>query len=290
MRRKKISVVLDQKDSLYFERRIVRCDDCGLLFVNPQPAEEELRVLYDGELSGGGRAMFWDRRKKKYVVHESDAKNEKGAQKTALEKPPAGKPGPVERRAGHRMRVIRKLAPPPRRVLDIGCNDGCFLLAAKENGYQGEGIEISSTLAEIARRKTGFDVFCGTMEQYVESGNRRSFDVVTLWDVVEHLLDPKATLKVINGLQDSNGILGISTVNLMNYRYLRYGEKWRGFRESQEHIIFFSHQTLSMLLEKCGYKTIRIVTRMIPAFHLKWLNMFKLGNVLEIYARKTEDA
>lgn len=279
------SVVLDQKDSLYFERRIVRCGGCGLLFVNPQPAGEELEVLYNEELSGGGRAMFWDRRKKDYVLHEGAPAGEKDRKKAV-----AKGSDPVGRRVSHRIRFVSKLAPPPGTVLDIGCRDGCFLLAAKENGYRGEGIEISSTFAEAARDRTGFEVFGGTLEQYAAGGRGASaFDVITLWDVIEHLLDPKSALKEISGLQKTGGILGVSTVNLMNYRYLRHRERWRGFRESQEHVIFFSPRTLSMLLEKSGYATIKVVTRMIPAFHLKWLNLFRLGHVLEVYARKIAD-
>lgn len=277
------SVVLDQKDSLYFARRIVKCGGCGLLYVNPQPDEDDLQALYDGELSGRGRAMFWNREKKDYVLHENE--------------PSGGKAGavvsrgadPVERRAKHRIGTLRKLAPPPRSALDIGCRDGCFLLCAKENGYSGAGIEISSSFAEIARAKTGFEIFSGTLERYAESGGRRKFDVVTLWDVIEHLPDPKAVLEQIGGLQERGGVLGISTVNLMNYRFRRHGARWRGFKESQEHIIFFSARTLSMLLEKCGYAPVRVVTRMIPAFHLKWLNLFRMGHVLEVYARKKAD-
>lgn len=282
------TLVFDHKGSQFFDRRIVKCDGCGLVFVNPQPTLDELKKLYDGEISTNPERLVWDRQQKTYIC-ENGADSESRSSKYPF--PGSGR-SPYTTRYNYRIKFIRKAAPPPGNILDIGCRDGMFLSIAKDNGYDGKGVEISSNHVAIAREKTGFDVFCGTLEQFTEteSAKEQVFDVVTLWDVIEHLNDPAATLKKINGLQAKGGLLAVSTVNLMNYRYLVYKENWRGFREGEEHLFFFTPKTLATLMKKCGYSPVKVETRIIPPFLLKWLNLLKLGHSLEVYAKKTGDS
>jgi len=277
------SLFLDQKDAIYFERRIVTCDDCGLMLVNPQPTEEELAAFYNGDFSVTGKRKLWNRKLKKYTYVETS--------------PSTGQPNehklnhnPQEERVSKRISTLNRIKPPPAGILDIGCREGAFLKKAREKGYECRGVELSSRFAEIARDRAGVEVFCGTLEQFASgscAGER--FEIITLWDVIEHLTDPAATLSEINRLQENGGVLAVSTPNLASYRYYRYGHRWRGFQESQEHIVFFSPATLSNMLEKCGYEPIKVITRKISQQALRWLNLFRMGNVLEIYARKTSD-
>lgn len=261
----------------------MRCSFCSLVYVNPQPTGEELSSLYNEELSHRERRFLWDASKKKYILNEKSADAAADEQSTdASHLTPA-----QARRVLPRISVIRKLAPPPAKVLDIGSREGDFLFHIQKNGYAVQGIEISTDYAAFASKRTGADVFSGTLDEYVALKKRdQQFDVVTMWDVIEHLPDPAAALKLIHGIQPVNGILGISTVNLANYRYLRHGPKWRGFFESQEHIFFFEAGTLSSLMKKCGYRPVKVITRMIPPFFLRWLNLFRLGHSLEIYGKR----
>lgn len=169
---------------------------------------------------------------------------------------------------------------------------GEFLVAARDRNFKPSGVEISEECAQLASANTGLEIFPGTLEQFTASRpeNPPLFDVVTMWDVVEHLTDPAATLKLANSILKTNGLFCLSTVNLNNYRYAIYKNKWRGFAEGQEHTFFFSPRTLDLLLCKCGFKPVKIVTRSIPPILLKWLNIFKLGHELEAYAVKTNDA
>jgi len=268
------SEVLNVADSLYFPRRIVSCANCGMLFVNPVPSREDLEKLYNQELGILGRTT-WDRKKKEYV------------RVTALDAAPAA-PGktPQESRASYRASYLAKLLPPPASLLDAGCKAGDFLLAADRLGYSCRGLEISKQYASHASRKTGCDVFSGTLEELAAEDPGARFDIITLWDVIEHLPDPAATLNSMNSLQETGGLVSVSTPNLRNYRYLAYREKWTGFREGPEHLLFFSPRTLSLLLRKCGYSPVKVSTYQIPPLLLKWLNVFRLGHSLEIVAKK----
>lgn len=276
--------MLKQPDSIYFARDIVRCDKCGLLFVCPQPTEQELAELYNVELSETGRKTKWNSEKKEYEII--------GFKNNGKIEDPTGKfemndNDPVFSRWRRRVGLIQKNFSKEGRVLDVGCNAGEFLYFAKKAGMSGAGIELSSSFANIAKIRTGFEIYKGTLATFPGDGGRGDeFDVVALWDVIEHLKNPAEDLGLIRGLMRPGGVLCVSTVNLMCYRYLRHKGKWRGFYEGHEHLSFFSATTLGMLLERCGFQPVMVKTYDIAPYLLRWLNAFKLGNTLEVYAVK----
>ena len=284
------TLVLDQKDSLYFQRRFLKCNNCGLVFVNPQPSIEELEKLYNDEESFQAGRISWDRSEKRFVLTGKTTHEQADVDSKTSIQIPTDRPL-QKRRAKIRIQILKSVSPPPRRLLDIGCREGDFLEESLRAKYIPRGIEISSQYAQSTCQNLGINIFCGTLEQYVAQRESASetFDIVTLWDVIEHLIDPLSTMRQINSIQKEGDVLAMSTVNLMNYRYLQYGEKWRGFIEGQEHVVFFSSKTISTLFERAGYKSIKILTRSIAPVMLRWLNLFRLGNDLEIYARKTSD-
>lgn len=284
---KVFTTVLEQPEAIYFARTIVKCGACGLLFVNPQPTEDELCRLYNEEIYITEDIQTWDRKKGEYAS-VIQAGGQERADRVNNTEAPRGGLSPVETRANRRIKTIGKLSRPGASLLDIGCRGGVFLAAANRHNFKAAGVEISSECASLARAATGLDVFSGDLEQFaaktLESG--ALFDVVTMWDVIEHLADPASTLKLVKSILNENGLLCLSTVNLNNYRYLVYKNNWRGFSEGQEHTLFFSSDTLGLLLRRCGFKATRIQTRSIPPLFLKWLNLFKLGHDLEAYAIK----
>lgn len=277
--------ILNQADSIYFERNIVKCADCGLVFVCPQPTDAELDELYNVELSETGRKMMWNVVKKQYEIRGFEKQNSRSHEFSESELQ-IDSSDPAFIRWRRRVNLIAKKFPGGRTVLDIGCNAGEFLFFAKKAGMDGMGIELSSLYAEIARKRTGFDVFNGTLSSFSAERSERKFDIVALWDVIEHLKNPAEDLNQINGLMNSGGVLCVSTVNLRCYRYLMHKEDWRGFYEGHEHISFFSPVTLSRLLEQCGFRPVVIRTYNISPVLLRWLNVFRMGNTLEVYAVK----
>jgi len=80
-------------------------------------------------------------------------------------------------------------------MLDVGCNLGFFLSVARAQGYEVHGVEISAESVKYAQEQLNLDVVCGTIE--TASYPDRSFDVITLWDVIEHVPQPIVLLSEI---------------------------------------------------------------------------------------------
>ena len=81
--------------------------------------------------------------------------------------------------------------PPPARVLDVGCGNGEFLVAAKERGYDAEGIDVSEAAAAMVRKRG----VRARAADFLTADLGGAFDVITMWDVVEHLRVPSAFLR-----------------------------------------------------------------------------------------------
>jgi len=131
------------------------------------------------------------------------------------------------------------------RLLDIGCATGTFLRGARNHGnWDLYGVEINEHAAQVARMH-GINVRLGTLEQ---SGFEDAFfDVVTLWDVLEHLHNPASTLREIYRIIKSDGILVIRVPNAISWDAKIFGRYWAGL-DSPRHLYVFTPKTLDALL------------------------------------------
>ena len=107
--------------------------------------------------------------------------------------------------------VKRHMSIPGKKVLDIGCGGGLFLSRMEREGAQVLGIELSDTRAYYAKTKHGFEVVKRTIEDEYWKTHHGTFDVVTLWDVIEHVNYPQATLHSAAEMLVNGGILLIDT-------------------------------------------------------------------------------
>ncbi|MDP1547792.1 MAG: class I SAM-dependent methyltransferase [Anaerolineales bacterium] len=110
-----------------------------------------------------------------------------------------------------------------KRVLDIGCGGGLFLSKMKDAGAEALGIELSDTRAHYTKTKYGFDVVKRTIEDDYWKSFHGTFDVVALWDVIEHVNYPLATLRCAAEMLKSGGMLLIDTP-CRDAFYHRFGE------------------------------------------------------------------
>jgi 2-polyprenyl-3-methyl-5-hydroxy-6-metoxy-1,4-benzoquinol methylase len=168
-------------------------------------------------------------------------------------------------RAAEFLRIVGRYTR-PGRILDVGCSAGFFLERARAEGWTTFGVEISNDTAELARGR-GLDVFTGTLEQ---AGFRRgSFDVVTMWDVLEHVEDPVAEIAITAEVLKEEGLLALSTPNIggifprLSYRAARWTGRWP-HPEPPHHLFQFSKATISRLLKQGGLTTIQILDRRAP--------------------------
>ncbi len=110
------------------------------------------------------------------------------------------------------LRRLRALGlPPGAQVLDLGCARGDFLKFASEEGLAVEGVDLHPVLAEAARER-GFTVHTGDLRELAEGLGPR-FDLVTLWDVIEHVDDPVAVLEACRKVLRPGGLLLFHTGN-----------------------------------------------------------------------------
>ncbi len=137
------------------------------------------------------------------------------------------------------------------RLLDVGAYCGYFLEVAREGGYQAEGLELSRWAAEHARR-AGFTVWCETLTERALSS--ATYDVLTLWDVVEHFADPRAELQAAFRLLRPGGRLYVSTIDAGSLVARLLGSRWPWLMDM--HLFYFDRSTLAVLLEEVGFRVV----------------------------------
>jgi len=134
-------------------------------------------------------------------------------------------------------------------LLDVGCYTGFFLECARERGWQTSGIEPSRWAARYAGDELGFDVYNGPVERY---SSDQKFDVVTLWDVLEHLPNPVEVLSILRRHVRDDGLLVFATHNLDHKVARVLGRHFPLFMEM--HTVHFNNDTLGKLLDKTGFR------------------------------------
>jgi 2-polyprenyl-3-methyl-5-hydroxy-6-metoxy-1,4-benzoquinol methylase len=159
----------------------------------------------------------------------------------------------IRKNAEHSLREIEQYAH-GRDLLDVGCAAGFFVEAARDHGWRGQGIEISDYAASHARR-LGLTVDIGSIED--PPPGLPKFDVVTLWDAIEHLDRPDVALVNIHELLRPGGLLVVSTGDYDSLLRKLTGRRWRLFSD-RTHRVFFTERTLGDLLSKSGFRLRRV--------------------------------
>jgi 2-polyprenyl-3-methyl-5-hydroxy-6-metoxy-1,4-benzoquinol methylase len=112
-------------------------------------------------------------------------------------------------RCTHWLRSLLRHRVPPGRVLELGAAHGGFVGLLRQAGFEATGLELSPAIVELARRTFEVPMLQGTLEE--QDLPAESFDVIALFDVLEHLTDPVATLRRCVGLLRPHGILLVQT-------------------------------------------------------------------------------
>lgn len=135
------------------------------------------------------------------------------------------------------------------RLLDIGCAFGEFLKLAQEKGYNVSGVEVSEPAAEYAKETLGLEVF--NCELASANLGSKEYDIITMWDVIEHLDDPGATLSEVSRLLRPGGMVIISTGDSSSKWARLTGRYWHLLTPPQ-HLFFFNPVSLTKVLEMNG--------------------------------------
>lgn len=196
--------------------RIVQCRCCGFVYANPRNVEADVIKAYE-------------------TVEDPLYLRERAGREITFRKHLAA----MRRYTG---------APNGRRLLDVGAYIGIFVEAARAAGWEAEGVEPSSWAVRLAR-EAGLPVRPGTLA--ANNFPPASFDVITLWDVIEHFGDPRAELDRIFRLLKPGGVVVIHTMDVESFPARLMGRRWPFLMEM--HVVFFSRATLREMLRRAGF-------------------------------------
>jgi len=215
--------------------RVVECARCGHVYVNPRLPAERLHAMYQDEYWASDRAREFG-----YAQYLSEADNY---------------------RRTYRMRseVITPYKGRPGRVLDVGCAAGFFLQVMAEKGWRTTGLEIAVPMLAHATSVLGLtDMHRGDLLSVDLPAGQ--FDVVTLWDVVEHLEDPVQHLRVVRRLLADDGILVLETQDVSSRFARLLGRRWQHYKH-EEHLHHFHPESLRRLLARAGFEILENTPR-----------------------------
>lgn len=255
--------------------RLVRCSRCGLYFSHPRPTAAELAKEY---------SRLSDERYKQEL-------------------------------AGRVLTFKRNLTNLAQYksagdLLDVGAALGVFVNQARKQGYAAVGIEPSWWCVKEAKKLFGLKLRQGTDKDLNRLG--RKFDVVTLWDVLEHVDNPLATLKRLRRALKPGGILAFSTVDIGSGYARLLGRRWPWLMTM--HLYYFDKTTIKKYLAKTGFKLLALkkyhhtisldyllyklnkisrhlywlvkTMKRVFLFNRNFYITFGLGDFMEVYAKK----
>lgn len=152
--------------------------------------------------------------------------------------------------------------PAELRLLDVGCSSGALLRVARTLGFSACGVEPAQQAAATAR-EDGFDVYPGLLQDAAFASG--SFDLVTIFEVIEHLTEPVAVISEIHRILRPRGLLLIGTGNAESWTADMLGARWEYFDISSHggHISFFSPRSIRLLAEKTGFRIEHISTKRV---------------------------
>lgn len=224
---------------------VVKCHACGHIYINPMPDQAFLDAFYTQYLGTEPDTDFYKDHFliDDYMRSESGHKMESRCEKI---KAIAGKDSSL-------------------RLCDIGSGTGAFLYIAARDGFSVRGVEINKELADFAKERFSVDVSCGRLEEL--NFPPESFDIVTLWDAIEHVAQPSRLLKEINRILKRNGLVAIETPNIDSlvhrlaiFCYHASLEKWTKPIEiyNVHHLHYFSPSTIKRCVESNGFRIVSI--------------------------------
>jgi SAM-dependent methyltransferase len=200
--------------------QIVQCRQCGFVYANPRWDSDRLIEAYT-------------------AVEDQTYVAERAGRELTFSK--------------HRESLERITGPGNGRLLlDVGAYIGVFVEVALKGGWQACGVEPSRWAACLAQAR-GLPVIQGT--QAAPELRHKQFDVITMWDVIEHVDSPAAELSKAYELLKPGGIIAVHTMDIESRAAWLMGSRWPWLMDM--HIHYFSQKTLSRMLAQQGFEIIR---------------------------------
>lgn len=264
------------------QRRVRRCSKCTHVYLDVAHDAESIRDMYSGYGNGGQSQYFAG------IDHEVEANLDGYLQRcrTAVRNPNC-----------------------ELHLLDIGCGNGALMRRAQAHGFVAAGVEISASLASLVKDQ----LRCKVYQQFLTELDlpESSFDVVTMYDLIEHAENPRQDLKHVLRILKSGGIFFALTPNdqalLRRISRVLFAASFHSFSDPMrrlyypDHLSYFTARSLSLLLKSTGFELISLESvnqelsrvQLSPIEKLAVRSAFwaskpfsKLGGKLVVYARK----
>ncbi|GMR00591.1 MAG: hypothetical protein BMS9Abin18_1456 [Zetaproteobacteria bacterium] len=147
-------------------------------------------------------------------------------------------------------------------MLDVGCSSGSVLKVGDSLGLKVHGVE-PAPRAAVTARNLGFEVFTGFLHDAKYPNH--AFDIVTLFEVIEHLREPLVLAHEINRILKPGGIWLIGTGNVDSWTAHFMGARWEYFDINKHggHVSFFNPQSISLLAQRSGFEMVEIITKRV---------------------------
>ncbi len=216
----------------------VRCGRCGLVYTSPAKTAENLQKIAD----------------------EWAVKHHASSVKTVWE----GNEHLWEIVYGPRMKRLERYRE-NGRILDVGCSTGDFLACAKSRAWKVHGVELAEHTANIARKRLDCEIRHGTFEH--SNFESEYFDVVTMWDVVEHVLEPRVIVQEAFRVLRPGGALVLFTPNYNALTRRLIFDRWSALTP-ENHMCVFNKSTITRLLNECGGEVVFMRTTDINPYEI----------------------
>ena len=241
-------------------RGLVQCQNCGLVYVSPRPDSNELYALY-GETyfknDDDGTVGYHD-----YIADERN----------------------IRKSFNRRLDLLHRFIQPKtgnNNLLDVGCAVGFFIDEASKRGWQVAGVDVSGFAIDYIKQRFGHAAYNLSILDEATPFQDNSYTLITLWDVIEHVPDPKGHIERIAQLLEQGGIVALMTPDVQSLPARLTGKRWIGYKLSDEHVYYFDVKTLTRMLNEAGLDVIdvrhegKFVTMRLfldrLGFYLPWL-------------------
>jgi len=230
------------------EFNIVKCNQCGLMFTNPVPGKESIASYYESP---------------DYLSHKAadkslTAKIYRSVRTINIKK---------------KYHLIQKFKT-QGKVLEIGTGTGELLKYFHKKNWKTIGIEPNEYAREFARKNYGLEIYDENRLNELES---KSFDVIMLWHVLEHVYELQNRMKQIKKLIKENGFIFIAVPNIDSPDFQKYGKYWAGL-DLPRHLYHFNENGIRKLFYNNSLKLISSYPMKFDAYYVSLLSERYMDN------------
>ena len=222
--------------------KILECKDCGLLYTTPRPNKDEIGKYYKSD-------EYYSHQENKEgfipkVYEKVKSINLKNKYTIATEKTRKGK------------------------ILDIGCGVGDFLHTVEQHGWEGTGVEPSEEAKAIAKKRIKAQLLSSEEQENLTEG---SFDVITMWHVLEHVDALRWQIQQLYRLCKPGGRIIIALPNYKSYDGQYYKAAWAAY-DVPRHLNHFNEETIIKIFEESHLKHIKTEKLFWDAYYISYMS------------------